>query len=607
MPVKVRCPNCRKVLSVPDRARGKAVQCPECESKIRVPAASAAAGKKGARRPGPAESLDDFAALDLRHVEDERARICPKCAADLSYLEEDETECPQCGYDPTVGGLGARAARKRRRGPDPAEFWGAAWTDSWAFLLENKRLAFKLGAFWTVFAILALSFLNIAAWCERIPPMLVWGGIGVVFALGIPGLYWALNAQIIRWTMYPDKKLDVQFDFFQNMTMGLKAVAWPSVLFLPLTAAPIGAAAAVLGMFADKLLAVQIRLFGTEGELPDDLWHPQSADAFTIAGIAVAAAYGASRLFFPLAQVHMTVRYTYKSWLPVDMLVVFFKNIAPALYWCVMWLVLFLPLVAPAVLLSTVGAESFESFTTETVGRLTVWLTGLAGPAPEVEPPGTGPAFTVVPVAESPGFLFTLMLGVSWLAAFVAVSAPVAMLAAFPSIFVIRANGLLGHYFRESLDLVHDRHANVPAGFWARYLAFLADGFILLVMLILLRLLCFFLVFAGSTFGADPEATMPILMMYGYGGLAFLIVFLYFAKQESDHAQATMGKYSIGLIVTDLKGERISLGTAAMRFFISALAAVAFPLAAFTPKKQAVQDMLTKTLVVWKGDEAGTA
>lgn len=39
MPVQIICPNlrCRKVLSVPDEARGKQVKCQFCQSALRVP------------------------------------------------------------------------------------------------------------------------------------------------------------------------------------------------------------------------------------------------------------------------------------------------------------------------------------------------------------------------------------------------------------------------------------------------------------------------------------------------------------------------------------------------------------------------------------------
>ncbi len=42
--VQIMCPNltCKKVLAVPETARGKTVRCKNCQTAIRVPEASAA-------------------------------------------------------------------------------------------------------------------------------------------------------------------------------------------------------------------------------------------------------------------------------------------------------------------------------------------------------------------------------------------------------------------------------------------------------------------------------------------------------------------------------------------------------------------------------------
>ena len=59
MPVKVRCPECQKVLTLPDQARGKTARCPDCQGRVPVPGAkkkpatarpkAAAAARKPAR------------------------------------------------------------------------------------------------------------------------------------------------------------------------------------------------------------------------------------------------------------------------------------------------------------------------------------------------------------------------------------------------------------------------------------------------------------------------------------------------------------------------------------------------------------------------------
>jgi len=48
------CPNlsCRRVLAVPDHARGKIVRCRECGTNVRIPAPVAPAAPEGEPKPG---------------------------------------------------------------------------------------------------------------------------------------------------------------------------------------------------------------------------------------------------------------------------------------------------------------------------------------------------------------------------------------------------------------------------------------------------------------------------------------------------------------------------------------------------------------------------
>jgi len=85
------------------------------------------------------------------------------------------------------------------------------------------------------------------------------------------------------------------------------------------------------------------------------------------------------------------------------------------------------------------------------------------------------------------------------------------------------------------------------------------------------------------------------------GGL--LIVFLYAPVLESSEVRATLGKYWMGIQVCDLQGERISFRAACIRYFTKLVSAVfiflGHAVALFTPKKQAVHDLLADTLVVY--------
>ena len=126
------------------------------------------------------------------------------------------------------------------------------------------------------------------------------------------------------------------------------------------------------------------------------------------------------------------------------------------------------------------------------------------------------------------------------------------------------------------------------AGFWRRVAAYIIDGLILSIVLVPLAL-----VFSDP----DQQAT-------AYSPLSTLISWLYFAFMESSQRQATVGKMALGVIVTDLEGNKIGFGRATGRYFAKILSAlilgIGFIMVAFTAKKQGLHDMIASTLVVKK-------
>src|SRR5580693_416033 len=111
MPVKVRCSECERVVNAPDRARGKAVKCPQCGKPIRVPVGTTAAAGKKAAAPPPSSSAM-IANLDLDRLEDAQTRICPKCSAEVGA---EDLECPECGITLATGLLSAKQQADRNR------------------------------------------------------------------------------------------------------------------------------------------------------------------------------------------------------------------------------------------------------------------------------------------------------------------------------------------------------------------------------------------------------------------------------------------------------------------------------------------------------------
>jgi uncharacterized RDD family membrane protein YckC len=71
---------------------------------------------------------------------------------------------------------------------------------------------------------------------------------------------------------------------------------------------------------------------------------------------------------------------------------------------------------------------------------------------------------------------------------------------------------------------------------------------------------------------------------------------------ESSSWQAMLGKRALGIIVTDENGNRLTFGRATGRYWAKFLSyfilMIGFLMAAFTPKKQALHDMVANTLVV---------
>lgn len=256
MPVKVRCTSCDKVLTVPDTARGKAVKCPSCQERIAVPDEDSNSGamkvpgktggdkakKKPASKPSkPVDSEDALASFDLRKAEDTNARICFKCGFDMQYLDEEETECPQCGYDSEAGGLGKKAQKKAMRGPDPADFFPGLVKGSWKFVVKNQTLAWRTAAYVAVCLLISMFCAFMYLWISAWPPRVFFALCFTVAFLVIPGWLWLLDIEIIQMTLERrDKFKRFNFDFFLASAMGLMFVAWCVAIAVPLMAVPVG-------------------------------------------------------------------------------------------------------------------------------------------------------------------------------------------------------------------------------------------------------------------------------------------------------------------------------------------------------------------------------
>ncbi|HSE83766.1 MAG TPA: RDD family protein [Thermodesulfobacteriota bacterium] len=144
----------------------------------------------------------------------------------------------------------------------------------------------------------------------------------------------------------------------------------------------------------------------------------------------------------------------------------------------------------------------------------------------------------------------------------------------------------------------------VYAGFWLRFVAYVIDQIILsIVTVVIVFVLAFVMGLFFTAIGIDVNTIEVIATVMGYF-LGVIVAWIYYAVSESSPDQATPGKKLIGLIVTDLDGNRISFGKASGRYWGKILSSIilmiGFLMAGFTEKKQALHDMLANCLVLKK-------
>jgi uncharacterized RDD family membrane protein YckC len=143
------------------------------------------------------------------------------------------------------------------------------------------------------------------------------------------------------------------------------------------------------------------------------------------------------------------------------------------------------------------------------------------------------------------------------------------------------------------------------AGFWRRVGAYVIDVILLgLVTSVLGSVLGMPMGMGAmsSVMSGDPAAIAAAQASGNLGNLISIIVGVaYFAGMESSSHQATLGKKVLGMVVTDLDGNRISLMRAIGRYFAKIISAVilciGFIMVAFTARKQGLHDMIAGTLV----------
>jgi uncharacterized RDD family membrane protein YckC len=91
-------------------------------------------------------------------------------------------------------------------------------------------------------------------------------------------------------------------------------------------------------------------------------------------------------------------------------------------------------------------------------------------------------------------------------------------------------------------------------------------------------------------------------ILAAYGLLFVVIPWIYFAGFESSRSQATPGKVLMGLVVTDMEGQKPTFARTSLRFFAKYLSAliifIGFLMIGFTKKRQGLHDRIAGCLVL---------
>jgi len=135
------------------------------------------------------------------------------------------------------------------------------------------------------------------------------------------------------------------------------------------------------------------------------------------------------------------------------------------------------------------------------------------------------------------------------------------------------------------------------AGFWKRFAAWILDGLILFAIGLAVSFAFDFMYFLTPI----PFLWYVILSDFLLGIFTSL---LYYSIFESSSHQATPGKMALGIIVTDIAGQRISFGRAVGRDLSKILSVltlgIGYLMIGFTEEKRGLHDYIAGTLVINK-------
>ncbi|MBZ5622636.1 MAG: RDD family protein [Acidobacteriia bacterium] len=144
------------------------------------------------------------------------------------------------------------------------------------------------------------------------------------------------------------------------------------------------------------------------------------------------------------------------------------------------------------------------------------------------------------------------------------------------------------------------------AGFWIRFVAWLIDSIILMVVgsIVQFALLGSLVTIPRPQPGASPDAVFAAML--GMLGIVYLVNLVIACSYEaffiSSSLSATPGKLALGLKVLRPNGARLSLGRAVGRYFSKILSGlillIGFIMAGLDSQKRGLHDMICDTRVI---------
>ncbi|HJQ55802.1 MAG TPA: RDD family protein [Vineibacter sp.] len=150
----------------------------------------------------------------------------------------------------------------------------------------------------------------------------------------------------------------------------------------------------------------------------------------------------------------------------------------------------------------------------------------------------------------------------------------------------------------------------VFAGFWIRVGAYIIDGFILGIPVMIVMGIVFATMMPGLMSGGEPSpdaiggAVGAFVIVYL---LIFVAAWLYEAMLTASPAGGTLGKRVVGVrVVRGSDGTQLTFGRATGRFFAKLFITgiipfgIGYMMAGFTERKRALHDMIADTVVIKK-------